>query len=82
MIHDNWVSSVAFSPDGKHVVSGSRDATARVWIYRPENLIADACSCLPRNMTRAEWNQYIGNALPYQAVCPKLPIESDETPTP
>jgi len=29
----------------------------------------------PRNLTRAEWKQYIGDALPYQAVCPNLSID-------
>ena len=29
--HDNTISSVAFSPNGKWVVSGSWDGTARVW---------------------------------------------------
>jgi WD40 repeat protein len=29
--HDNEVRCVAFSPDGKYVVSGSSDKTARVW---------------------------------------------------
>ena len=27
----NWVLAVAFSPDGKHIVSGSEDRTIRVW---------------------------------------------------
>lgn len=31
MTYDDWVNSVAFSPDGKYVVSGSNDFTARVW---------------------------------------------------
>jgi WD40 repeat protein len=29
--HTAWLSSVAFSPDGKKIVSGSNDKTLRVW---------------------------------------------------
>jgi len=29
--HTGWVNSVAFSPDGKRIVTGSRDDTARIW---------------------------------------------------
>jgi len=29
--HSNWVRSVAYSPDGKHIVSGSWDNTVKVW---------------------------------------------------
>lgn len=29
--HTNWVISVAYSPDGKYVASGSLDATVKIW---------------------------------------------------
>ena len=29
--HTSYVTSVAYSPDGKHIVSGSLDKTVRVW---------------------------------------------------
>jgi WD40 repeat protein len=29
--HEDWVRSVAVTPDGRYVVSGSDDNTVRVW---------------------------------------------------
>ena len=29
--HSDWVRSVAYSPDGKHIVSGSKDKTVKIW---------------------------------------------------
>jgi hypothetical protein len=29
--HEDWVNSAAFSPDGKRIVTATRDKTARVW---------------------------------------------------
>ncbi len=29
--HSYFVFSVAYSPDGKHIVSGSRDRTVKIW---------------------------------------------------
>jgi WD40 repeat protein len=75
MTHDDSVWAGTFSLFRREALSGSRDKIIRVWLWHPEDLIADACARLPRNLTRAEWNQYVGDTLPYQAVCPNLALE-------
>ena len=38
--HSNFVTSVAFSPDGKTIVSGSHDTTIRLWDVKSQKEIA------------------------------------------
>jgi len=78
-----FVSAVAFSADGKYALSAIDEyGTLHKWLWRSEDIIADACLRVTRNLTRDEWRHFIGDALPYQAVCPNLPIESAPTPVP
>jgi WD40 repeat protein len=42
------------------------------WLWASEDLIDLTCASLTRNLTREEWQQYLG-AKPYQATCPNLP---------
>jgi WD40 repeat protein len=50
--------------------------------WRPEDLIVDACSRVTRNLTSVEWQQYIGDVLPYQEVCPNFQLEPTLMPIP
>jgi WD40 repeat protein len=80
--HTDWIYAVAFSPDGNYVATGGGEFTARIWLWEPGDLIEDACAYLLRNLTASEWEQYVGDALEYQAVCPSLPVEQPGIPTP
>ena len=39
--HTDHIRSVAFSPDGRHIVSGSDDMTIRVWDAQTDNQLGD-----------------------------------------
>jgi hypothetical protein len=58
------------------------DGTARWWIWRRSDLIAKACVVMTRNFTRTEWVLFIGDAIPYLAVCENLPSEPEVIATP
>ena len=53
--HENWIRSVAFSPDAGRIVSGSMDDTVRVWFVGKDDaaLVDHACKRLPRDLSPA-----------------------------
>jgi WD40 repeat protein len=70
--HEYWVNDVAFSPDGRWLATASADHIARLWYLRQDDLLAEACARLPRNLTETEWQHYLGDE-PYRSTCENLP---------
>jgi WD40 repeat protein len=70
------VLAAAFSSDGRKLVVTSRNSeggiSIRTDLLCPDDLIAEACSKLTRNLTGAEWKQYVSEE-PYRETCPTLP---------
>ncbi len=73
--HTLPVLSLAFSPDGKTLVSGSGDTTIKLWDTTLTGWRQLACRIANRNLTRQEWQQYLGDE-PYRKTCPDLPAWS------
>jgi WD40 repeat protein len=48
LAHDGAVAALAFSPDGAQLATASRDHTARISLWKPEDLIQEACKRLPQ----------------------------------
>jgi hypothetical protein len=71
--HTDYVVSVAFSPDGKALAAGSWDTKIILWNTALNSWKANACQVASRNLTYAEWQQYLPGQ-PYHFTCPDLPV--------
>jgi len=58
---------------GDKLVSGSRlEARLRAWTTNLGEMASMICEKVSRNMTQAEWDQFIGGDIPYMESCPQL----------
>jgi WD40 repeat protein len=71
------VNGVAFSPEGRRIVSGSSDSTLHVW-PAPAAWGDELCAKLTRNMSHRQWSEWASPEIPYVVQCPGLPVPSDE----
>ncbi len=67
------VRSVQFSPDGQTLASGHDDNIIRLWTVYTKDLAQKICQKVWRNLTMHEWNQFIGEDIPYERTCPDFP---------
>ncbi len=71
--HDYWVWSISFNSDGSKLISGSTDRTIRIWITQPARIAEEICHYVSRNLTKKEWQSYVGQDIDYEKGCPELP---------
>ena len=72
----NEVQSVAVSEQGKRLAAGTAGGEIRLWDLDLENVIAQACAGMFRNLTWEEWQRYVGKER-YQCTCGNLPPARD-----
>ena len=71
--HDE-LSSIGFSPTGRFLTTTGNDGTARAWFWQRTDIVADACARVTRNLTWAEWRDYLPADEPYNKTCSSLPV--------
>jgi WD40 repeat protein len=63
------IKGVAFSPKTGTLASAGEDGSIIFWEVDYEAWSARACAIADRNLTKAEWDTYMGNR-PYRKTCP------------
>jgi len=67
--HDDWVWSIEFSPDGNKLLAGCKDNKIKVWPTRIELMKDIVCGKVSRNMSKKEWEQFVGDDIEYKKTC-------------
>ena len=69
--------TMAFTPDGRRLVTGHSSGEVALWDVDLDGWPSRACEIANRNLTRDEWKTFVGEDLPYRAVCPELPVPTN-----
>jgi WD40 repeat protein len=78
VLEDASLEAALLSPNGQHLVAARQDRDGgklsfSVYVWWAEDLIAQACGRLRRNLSQDEWREYVGDEEPYLKTCTALP---------
>jgi WD40 repeat protein len=68
--HQLNVAAVALTDDNTRVRVALHDGSVRQSVWRPQDVISQACSVIGRNFSRSEWPRYFPDE-PFRPICDK-----------
>lgn len=71
--HDGWIYGLTVTPGGEYLVSSGSDKTIRYFETVSSQIAQRVCKSVSRNMTKTEWNEYVGSDIEFEKTCPNLP---------
>jgi len=69
--NEGAVTTIQFSPDGQSIISGTNKGRNNLVsrLTHSDFMVRDICSLVTRNMTKEEWNLYVGRDIPFEKTC-------------
>lgn len=71
MLGKGWLLCLSLSPDQKRLFIGDSNGNLYCQSVSPDDMAVSIRNSLPRNFTRQEWKQYIGDGVPYEILIDK-----------
>jgi WD40 repeat protein len=71
--HDGWIYGLTVAPGGEYIVSSGTDKTIRFFDIVTSQIAQRVCKMVSRNMSKTEWNEYVGSDIEFEKTCPNLP---------
>lgn len=73
-INNSNIWRLAFTKNSDYLLASCNNGEIRVWQTDPRVLAEQICPKLKRNMTKEEWEIYVGNGIGYESTCKSLLI--------
>lgn len=69
------VGTLTFSQDDNQIFCSTKEkeSSIHVWSLRSENIARELCAFIKSNMTKDDWDSYVGDDTRYEATCVNLP---------
>lgn len=71
------IMSLTFTASGDELATVAMGGPILVWRIRTEDLAEAVCRRAGSNLSREDWNHFVGRDVPYQNTCPALPTEEE-----
>ena len=69
------VWDVVFTKDSNYLIASCNNGEVRIWPTDPRSLAELVCPKMQRNMTKDEWDSYVGKDIGYESTCQSLLIK-------
>ena len=76
--HDDYVWSIEFSGSSDYLLAGTKNGVLKLWPTKPDLMAKDICKYLMRNMTKREWDRYVGEDINYIKTCEAAGVRSSK----